>query len=302
VPFAGFNGQVLSCCLLLMLFKMACAFTDFLSAQMQLSENYTAIAISSTLRGIIPLIFLCIGLIFNLQIAFLLFLFAYLICCFAYDIRIIKIPFKFDFSNIKTIFLNCFPLVLSAFVSPIMNFATRFVVEKKYSEEILGCFSSISILSIIMPLLASAVWVIFLPHFSNDFREKNFSKLKKYSFWVFLISIPFIIFAIILCYFFGEPILVFVLGENIKNYVYLAVPVVMVSGVTMLCGYFSVILLALQKRKLIFVISLAGMIGCLITVYPFVLKFGLIGAVYALLFAGITQFIIYILSVLRLIK
>jgi O-antigen/teichoic acid export membrane protein len=169
-----------------------------------------------------------------------------------------------------------------------------------FSEEILGYYTSVYCLNLIMPLLANSIWQIFIPRFTAEYENNNVKRIRKESFFACLICIGVTALALLVCLFFGNFLLRIIFGKAISEYGYLLMPTIAVSGISLISGLFSALLTA---KKRYYAIGLSGIVPLAVCVFftdNFLEKFGLLGGIYVVIIGSIGQIVFsYLLLTLK---
>lgn len=304
--FLGYNEKTLLCSIAYLIYKFAEALSDVFFGIFQRYSNYKAIAISYTAKGSFTLIAFasCLYLTKNLLLTIIMVVLSYIIVLVFYDISNLKRLFKFKLRkfDVKSLLLICFPLMLYGLVVPYLNFMTRYAVESVYTTEILGYYSSVSMVFVVMSTLMGSVFISIIPKLAQLFYTKQFVSLKKMlSITVIGIAL-FGLFASIVASFLGDFVFSMLFGEKILDYMYLLIPTIIASLFLTYVSLFSSALIAFNKNKVVLYFNSISVFICSMTIFPFVEKFELLGSIWSLslsLFITLFFLVVYTVTLIK---
>jgi O-antigen/teichoic acid export membrane protein len=170
-----------------------------------------------------------------------------------------------------------------------MTFFSRYVVEKTYSIEELGYFSSITLIMIVFPLLSAPVLGVFLPGLSGLYARKEYYFIKRMTFRMGLCVIAGAIVVCLSSFLWGQFALTLVFGEEILRYSYLLMPTLLASFFLLGCSVLGNVLTAVQMRVELLVASLAAALTVFLVCPPLVRQFYMNGSLYSLIIAFAVQ-------------
>jgi O-antigen/teichoic acid export membrane protein len=248
---------------------------------MQLEDSYSDITISYCLKGIIPLIGFSGWLYFTKTLfqSLCIMSLLYVTIIVLYDIKktFSYFPRGIMMKDTIVILKNCFPIMLSSLISPFMLFITRNAVEKIYGATELGFYSAFTMVIVVLPTMAGAVYMVLLPLIS----EKYVKQLKKDIVKIILIILGIIFFVTLIILFLarlaGSFAFSLVFGAEILEYMYLLFPVVITSIMLTIMNFSSVCLTAMQKRIPMLVGMLTGAVLLAVLVMPITRSGGMLG-------------------------
>jgi O-antigen/teichoic acid export membrane protein len=295
--FARFPPYTLICCFILLFFKFIESFTDVAYGILQKLNRYNKIAISDILRGIIPVVFFVLALVFKGLIWGLL--------AMAVSAALVLILFTIpsfinhkDFSrtvNLREsiiILASSIPIMLLYFVYPFFNFITRYTINFFFGEEKLGYYTSITVFIIIISYFLNSVLAVIAPWFSTLYIEEKYVSIRKNIFFLVLMILSGAFVLCCFCYFLGKNAISLVFGEKILPYYYLLIPTIIVSSIMAIVSVFNSVFLAIQKRKSALAANFSGVLVCSLLVYPMVKYFGMAASLYTLMISMGVQLII----------
>jgi O-antigen/teichoic acid export membrane protein len=285
--FTNFSVTSLQCVFVLFVFKLLESFSDVFFGVFQKINHYNAIAISFTLKGVFPLLLFTVVLwTKEIVIACLAMAITYLSVLLFYDLPVLlrskNVVWKFSMCSVKKILWICFPLMIFTLVNPYITFITRYSIEQLFSEEVLGYYSSVSTVVVVLSTLGGSIFAVVAPQASTLYQKEDKKGLIRI-FVRIIGGIAGVVFIAILSgYFLGKWALALLFGESIVPFSYLLLPTILVSGLLTLVAFFSSMLTAFQKRTPMLLANLAGAAVCTALAWPFAQKFGLLGACWCL--------------------
>lgn len=207
----------------------------------------------------------------------------------------------FSFKNIYKIFLTSFPLSFSSFIGSFTIQLPRYFIRNYYDLSLLGIFSSLSYVLVIINLFANSLSQVFLPklkqYANNDI--KKFNKIV-----LLLCSIGFfggLLFTIINVLI-GKPIINIVFGEIYGEYHFVLI-LLSVSITIQLTGVFIGTGLIAQKiYKFHSSIYFVNLITVGLTSSILIPKYALEGAAISLLIGNVVTLIFYLIVYIKYFK
>ena len=129
-----------------------------------------------------------------------------------------KVSFKFS-GNEKSLLIIGLPMMVSTLAPIIITALSKLILENEWGTEVVGIFSTLTSPTIIVPTLATAVFIPFIGKFSKICKAGNLRELRiVYSKFVVVLS-----GLCVVCYgisiLFAEPVFVMIYGEDIGAYV-----------------------------------------------------------------------------------
>jgi O-antigen/teichoic acid export membrane protein len=293
--FTDFSGVTVICCLFLMLYRIAEGIDGVYLCVLQKFGNYKIIGISGCLKGIFPFSAFCAALyFFELPQAIAAMAAAFLLIFVLFDFPYVtrRAP-RFTAQAVMRDIINVlgpsFMLVLQGLMYFCMTFFSRYVVEKVYSIEELGYFSSITLIMIIFPILSGPVINVFIPGLSGLYAEKNYYIIKRMTFRMGLCVIAGAIVVYVSSFFWGRFVLALVFGEKILQYSYLLPPTLLASFFLLGTSILGSVLIAAQMRVELLVASAASALTVILVCPALVRQFYMNGSIYSLIIAFTVQ-------------
>ena len=101
---------------------------------------------------------------------------------------------------------------------------------------------------------------------------------------------------------FGEFLLTFIFKEQIKAHVYLLNPIIIATITMALLSFLCMLETVLRDLKAIIISCIAGFVADIVLSYIFILRFGINGASYALIFSNIITLILLAIFIITKLK
>ena len=290
-----FDTAITLCCVAFLLYKLAETFFQYIYALMLIDGDYTSVTVSYTLKGILPLALFCGALLAGcgIIISILSMLAAYLLTLVLFDARKFFKGFDsaFSFKNIYTILKSSFPIMLSGLYFPLIQFVTRYTVQRIFPKDVSGSFVTLSMLLTATNMVFSAIWTTFTVKMSGQYEQKNYAAIRRHIIKICLGCLAFALMVTPLFWIFQNQIVHVVFGAAMLPYANLLVPFLLAGGLLGVASFFATVLLAAKKRNLILYSGFFGVIICTVCVTLFTNLWGLIGVVIAVGLGGTGQII-----------
>jgi O-antigen/teichoic acid export membrane protein len=288
--FTDFSLKVRLCCAALMLYRILEGMSNVYICILQKIDDYKTIGISRCIKSIFVFGIFCAVLYFfelnwaaiGMSAAFLLVM---ILIDFSQVIKRAEFTAKVVKHDIINILKPSFILVLQGFIGNFAIFFPRYMIEKTYSIEDLGYFSSITLIMFIFPFLVGPALSVFIPGMSGLYIDKQYYIIKR---MIFRMGLCVIAGTILLCLsslVWGRFALSLVFGEKILSYSYLLMPVLLASGFILGCGVLFYVLIAMQKRLECFIVTIFGALAVTFSCPALVRAFYMNGSLYSLIIA-----------------
>lgn len=294
--FYGYDRNVAYCCLAMVLYKTAESVTDLYFGTMQRQERYDWIAVSYTLKGILPAAMLLLGILWKmpLYVSVLLMLAAYFLILLFYDALHLRDSgiFRPQFQRVGSLLKICFPLMLNGLISAYMTYLPRNAVQQILGSEELGFYASISTVVVVLSTLSGSVWAALMPEISSLVLSNNWKKLKKMFYGIMAVLAAVSVAAIVVGNLLGPTVFALVYGKEILTHMNLLTPVLLNAILLMVDAFFDCFFIPMQKRTALLVCNGAGFLVCLLTVRWATVTFGSIGACSSMTVGLLSRFVL----------
>ena len=279
------------CILFFMVFRISEALVDVFHGIDQKAWRLDIAGKSFVLRGIVTIFGLIIGeYVFKSLLAMILCMaFGAFAVIAGYDIprskRFMTSCGLFDYANIKKIIkiglsLGCFAFFLNSISS-----IPRVFLERWHGEDVLGVFASIANITLLIPQATSFLFNPLVPIFSEKKKQRD-KKGFCLILWMCIIFTGIIGFiAIAAGHFLGEWALVLLIGESIRPYCYLFVPILFSAGLLAFTWLLCTVLTVLEEYNSIAVMTILTTVLCIVMSIFLIKDGGLWGTIEALIIA-----------------
>lgn len=204
--------------------------------------------------------------------------------------------------QVKSLLITCFPLAVVAFLNNMSLTIPKLYLEQFFGEKVMGIYSSVASPTIVIQLAATTLFAPLIPPLTVEFNngnKKNFlSGLKKFALLIGAITIAALIGSKLLAHW-G---LVLLFGTDIEPYVYLFIPVIIVSILIAInASMFSVCTL-IRAIKSQYLIGGFGILAAVIGSLTVVKEYSMDGVVWALVATLLVQILIQFIIIYRKVK
>jgi O-antigen/teichoic acid export membrane protein len=302
--FTGFPRYTLLCCAFLMLYRILEGIAGVYLCVIQKLGDYKTIGISSCMKGVFPFLAFCVVFYFSaLPQAVIAMSSAFLLVFVMFDFPRVTRRESFTAKAVKSDIINVllpsFTLVLQGLTYFVMTFFSRYLIEKTYSTTELGYFSSITLITIVIPILSGPVLGVFIPDLSGLYAEKKYGIIKRMTFRMGLCVIAGTVVICLSSFIWGRFLLKLVFGEEILPYSYLLLPTLLTSCLMLGCGVLGSVLIAMQKRVTLLIAGVSAALTVILTCPTLVRQFYMNGSIYSLILAFSVEGIIMLIALTR---
>lgn len=309
----GYSWYKSGIILVFMLFKVIEGFADVYYGIEQKWNRMDYVGISLGVRGIGSIIIFIVVLLItnNLLICIIgMCLFSVLVILL-YDRRIVNKRSKgrsnetvsIEGKNVVwSLLLTCIPLAIVAFLNNLSINIPRIYLEKEYGSVIMGYYSSVASPTLVIQLAATTIFAPLVPILAKEYNnknKKNFVKiLMKFGIAVIGLSIVALIGSKLL----AKWGLVLLFKKGIEPYVYLFVPIVIISILIAInASLFSVCTLQ-RSIKSQYIIGVVGVISAWLFSITVVKAYSMEGVIYSLGGIILIQILIQIILIVKKIR
>lgn len=204
--------------------------------------------------------------------------------------------------QVKSLLITCFPLAVVAFLNNMSLTIPKLYLEQYFGEEVMGIYSSVASPTIVIQLAATTLFAPLIPPLTVEFNngnKKNFlGGLKKFALLIGAITILALIGSKLLAHW-G---LVLLFGTDIEPYVYLFIPVIMISILIAInASMFSVCTL-IREIKSQYLIGGFGIFAAVVGSLTLVKEYSMEGVVWALAATLLVQILIQFIIIYRKVR
>jgi O-antigen/teichoic acid export membrane protein len=288
--FTNFPLPVRLCCAMLMIYRILEGISGVYICILQKADDYKTIGISRCIKSVFTFAAFCAALYFlELNWAIAAMSAAFLLVFILFDFSRVVNRASFTAKVVKRDIINVlkpsFILVIQGVIGNLIIFFPRYMIEKTYSIEELGYFSSITLIMFIFPFLVGPAISVFIPGISGLYAEKQYYIIKRMTFRMGLCVIAGTILLCLSSLIWGRFALALVFGEKILPYSYLLMPTLLASGFMLGCGVLGTVLISMHKRVDCFIATAAAALTVLLSCPALVRDFYMNGSIYSLILA-----------------
>ncbi len=288
----GYRGQTLLAVFLFMLFRLAECYSDVLHGVAQNRDRLDIAGKSFALKGagILLAFFLPYYFTRHLNLALAAMALVALAVTLCYDIPATKklSDFRFfdSFGHCKYLALTALPLCVYQFLYAAVASLPKLILGKMSGEVMLGAYSSIYAPAMLLQSASGYLYIPFATKFTSLWKAQ-----KRRNFAVLFVKLSLAIAALfgavlVLAQFFGEWALVWVFGEQIRAFVYLLDPILLLNFAISYLAFLSMVVIVLRRVALLLCGYALGFACAAILPSVFITHFGTNGTSYATLVAA----------------
>lgn len=283
ILFTGYSAATMWCCVAMMIYKLTECAADVAIGSMQRKEQFGWIAVSYTLRAVIPAIafLICLVMGLPLPVTILAMAGAFAVCFLAYDVPLLVRAegekSRFQFKGTLQILRECFPLMLTSLLDSLMVYIPRDAVERALGSEALGYYGTVSIVVVVLSTLGTGVWGSVMPRISILINKSDFAGVKKTVKIIFLCMIVAGAAVLVGGSLLGPLFFKILFGEEILAYMYLLLPVLLNAVLLLFNSFYTCVFVPLNKRNVLLYTNALAVIVCAI-LSNFLVSYGLMGA------------------------
>lgn len=296
VLIAGIEPYALKCYFLYMVYKLGEAYTEGYFSILQRRGQYKRLASSYTAKACLPFLLFAellraTGDLFTGILG--------LVVGYIAAVVIVDVPRwergnrrRVDFRGSMDILRQCLPLMIVSLTVPVMNYVTRFAVEREMDYYHVGQYASLSSVIVVMSTLAGAVFVVLIPEVSSLMENGRWGQIRR----LFGLSVGGMLLitaaAVAVGKIFGPAVCSAIFGNEILESIDLLVPLLVTASLLMIKSFFSAMLVPLRQRGMLLVGECSGTLLCSITADRFTRLWGMQGTNLSYLFGIILQVVI----------
>lgn len=285
--FSRYSVEVTFILIIYMLFKLSENFVDVYQAICQKAWRMDVVGISLLIRGVATFAGFSVTLYFtrNLLLSIIVMVVIAFAVIYIYDVRktysIIGIDeYKNETTTRDTILkllIECIPLVIYLFLSNWIIAMPRYLLERIKGGDVLGIYGSIATPTVIVQVAAAYMFTplisVFAKHFHNGDKKSFFALFGKVMLGISVVSVV----GIIGCIIFGDWGLTLLFNEEILDYSYLLIPVMIVTILNAIVWFLCALLTVIRDFKGLIISNVIMFIACLISSLVLIPKYSMNG-------------------------
>lgn len=305
---SSYDGVEKSSILLYMLYIMVYSYSDAVYGALQKKWRLDIAGISMCIRNIAALVIFCLVIWLTKEIRFALaaILAASLAVLFFYDLpaskKVVRIRPALRGKRCWLLLWECFPFAVYTFLHTLLLTVPKLSVRGFYDKETLGIYSAVMAPVAVLQVAATFVINPLSTLLAARIEEGKILELIKILGKCFLMLLGILVIGILAALFLGKWGLRILYGDDITQYAYLLVPMVIVSvmtAFTILLGNLAVVMRDWKGANLSAVAGLAAAFGISWLLIP---SMGMQGANWATFCALLVQDVILALSALNKLR
>jgi O-antigen/teichoic acid export membrane protein len=295
-----YSSYQAACILVYMLFRLAEALVDCMQAIEQKAERMDFVCLSFLLRGVGILVVFCVALKLtgNLLLAFAgmaaLSFAVVLGLDFPTAKRLTGLRLHFDFAQTRKLLWECAPLMCNSFAMTAIVSIPRSTLEELQGEYLLGIYASIATPAVIVQTAASWLYTPAITSFTRHYVARD--KARFYGLYrrMWLIIAAAVAVTLVAAKLLGRWALGLLLTEEILDYTYLLIPVLLTT-ILIACNYFLSALLTITRHlKIILASNAVAMALVLLFSRALITAFSMSGVNYVIYLAmGVNVVILF---------
>lgn len=295
----GYDLYKSTAVVLYMLFKIIEAFADYYYGLEQRADRLDRSGVSLAIRGAGTLLYFWLSYyaLRNLFISLAGMCLISALVLVIYDLPFTRVKCgnkknKTNRNDVKKLMVACFPLALAAYLNNLSVMIPRLFLERYYGSEMLGFYSSVASPTSVVHLLATSMFAPLITtltiSYSNGDKKSFLNTIRKFLCAALIVAVVGVVLAMI----FGKWVLVLLFNKEIEAYVYLFVPVIIMTELLAMNTCLFSICTVMRVMKEQYVRGILGVISSFAASFILVKKYGAMGVVYASVFAIVVQMIL----------
>lgn len=303
--FSSYNIYTAAAIFAYIVFKTSEALVDVFHGSEQKKWRMDVIGISYALRGIISFVVFVVTMLItkNVLIAIILMAISVYLEIIVYDIphykKIVKTERVCNYKKIGELLLICMPLTIYGFLFNGVQAYPKYMLEKLYSSEVLGIYSSIATPVLIIQVASTFIFNPLITLFAELYANKDSEKFYKLILKIILAILGIGIVGIIESNLFGKFALKILYGEKILQYSYLLNWIIITVILTTIIAFMNLLLTVVRNFKTLIIGNAFTLIVSVILSNIFIPRYGIdginvaliltliLGAIYLMLFGYI---------------
>ncbi len=293
------------CIIIYMLFKLTEAMVDVFQGIQQKKSRMDYICVSFVIRGVLSLAAFTLVLNYtkNLVLAITAVAVSTALTVVVYDFLICKkLTNLKEHVNTKRCFevlKECYPLMFNSMFTAGLISVPRYFLEQIDGTTVLGYYGSVATPTVIVQTACTFIYNPLISSFSESIRDKDKTRFRKIMAAVIGLFALLITASIIGGKLLGEWGLKLLYTETILPYVYLFIPIMIVTIMLAMIYFLSMLMTILRKIKLMAVLNgIALLLDAVISPF-FIKRFSLDGINYALYIVLGIDIIMLIISLIK---
>lgn len=209
---------------------------------------------------------------------------------------------KVDKRQVITYFKKNLPICLYAFLTMYITSASKYAIEDHLTSSVQAIFNILMMPATVMVLISGFIMNPLLVSLANLFNSNKYLELNKMIFKILLFILGIGLLGIIGAYLLGIPLLNFIYGINLNEYLVDLILIIIGSILFAITVVFANIFIIVRKTVSQVVVSFILSIIALLISETLVLNYGIHGGVYSYLLTMMLRFIFYCILFIYIYK
>jgi len=302
-----FGSQLLAI-FLFMMFRLAENYSDVFHGIAQKKDRLDIAGKAFSIKGIGFLLCFLLGyaLTENLNLGLLLMTLFSCGSTLLYDLPQVRKLSDFrlidSISACGKLAMETLPLCIYLFFYAAISTLPKLILEKQCGEALLGAYASIFAPAMLLQSAAGYLYNPFATKFAEYRRRHQTAKFNALLMKIMLAMLGIAAAVMVAAQFLGEYALVLVFHEQIREYVYMLNPILIVNFAVACLGFFCMLVIVLRKFRWLLAGCGTGFVLCLVLTTPAIHLFGANGASYSLIVAAVAAILILLVCIILTVR
>ena len=305
---SAYEGIEKTSILLYMIYIMVYSYSDAVYGALQKKWRLDIAGISMCIRNIAALVIFClvIWLTKDIRIALVSILVASLLVFFFYDLpsakKVVPIRPVIKGKRVWQLLWECFPFAIYTFLHTLLLTVPKLAVRGFFDKETLGIYSAVMAPVAVLQVAATFVINPLSTLLAARIEEGKVKDVLKILGRCVLMLLGILAVGILISIFLGKWGLALLYGKETQEYVYLLIPMVIVSVMTALTILLGNLAVVMRDRKGANISAILGLAAAFAASWLLIPRLGMQGANWATLCALVVQDIVLLISTIGKLK
>lgn len=209
---------------------------------------------------------------------------------------------KFNLGKFKSLLIILVPLVLTNYIKLYITNAPKYAIDECLGNVEQAYFNVLFMPVFIISLLSDIIFRPYIPLFSKEWMDNNFSKFTKMLLKQITVITVITAFIMLGAYVLGLKLLEIVYGVSLEGYMGTLMYLLLGGGINTYCTFMILVMTIQREQNKMAVVNLIDLIICLLISKPLVSALGINGAMMIFVTLNVIPAIIYTFIVLRAMK
>ena len=209
---------------------------------------------------------------------------------------------KFNFNKFKSLLVILVPLVLTNYIKLYITNAPKYAIDECLGNVEQAYFNVLFMPVFIISLLSDIIFRPYIPLFSKEWMDNNFSKFTKMLVKQLVVIACITVFIMFGGYVLGLRLLEIVYGVSLDGYMGTLMFLLLGGGINTYCTFLILVMTIQREQNKMAAVNLVDLIICLMISKPLVSTFGINGAMLIFVTLNVIPAVIYTIIVIRAMK